>query len=165
MGRVFVEGDGGWLAVLAAAASIALGCSGSSSGANGTKDGGIEMTGDSSSGADSSGTVVLESGSGATGDSGPSATDATAAGSDAGACATDPLRTGLVAQQTGVSVDAFDCPILKWAAYYKEPDPMIFKAIIYVESRFDQTAVACPNYPCGTPAGWTAAESGCYGLM
>jgi hypothetical protein len=80
-------------------------------------------------------------------------------------CTTDPLRTGLTAVQTGVSVDAFDCPILQWAAFYKEPDPMIFKAIIYVESRFDDTSVACPNLPCGTPKGWTAAESGCYGLM
>ena len=42
---------------------------------------------------------------------------------------------------------------------------MIFKAIIYVESRFDDTAVACPNLPCGTPGGWTTAESGCSGLM
>jgi soluble lytic murein transglycosylase-like protein len=77
----------------------------------------------------------------------------------------DPLHTGLVAMQTGVSVDAFDCPILEWAAAYKEPDPMIFKAIIYVESRFDQLAVACPNMPCGVPSGWTAQEAGCYGLM
>jgi len=67
--------------------------------------------------------------------------------------------------QTGVSVDAFDCPILKWSAAYKEPDPMIFKAIIYVESRFDQLAVACPNMPCGVPSGWTTQEAGCYGLM
>jgi hypothetical protein len=42
---------------------------------------------------------------------------------------------------------------------------MVFKAIIYVESRFDDTSVACPNLPCGTPSGWTAAESGCFGLM
>ncbi len=82
-----------------------------------------------------------------------------------GSCSSDPLHTGLTAQQTGVSVDAFDCPILEWSAKYGEPDPMIFKAIIYVESRFDDTSVACPNMPCGTPAGWTAAESGCYGLM
>jgi hypothetical protein len=90
------------------------------------------------------------------------------AGADAGAsgsCDPDPLHTGLTAQQTGVSVDAFDCPILEWAAKYSEPDPMIFKAIIYVESRFDDTSVACPNDPCGTPMGWTVAESGCYGLM
>lgn len=80
-------------------------------------------------------------------------------------CASDPLRTGLTAMQTGVSVDAFDCPILEWSAKLAEPDPMLFKALIYVESRFDQLAVACPNLPCGTPAGWSAAESGCYGLM
>ena len=82
-----------------------------------------------------------------------------------GSCDTDPLKTGLVAQQTGVSVDAFDCEILKWTAHYGEPDPMIFKAIIYVESRFDQTSVACPNLPCGTPSGWSSAEAGCLGLM
>ncbi|HXX68670.1 MAG TPA: hypothetical protein VEK07_15890 [Polyangiaceae bacterium] len=84
---------------------------------------------------------------------------------DGGPCSSDPLRTGLIAQQTGVSVDAFDCEILTWAARYSEPDPMIFKAIIYVESRFDETEMACANMPCGTPNGWTAAESGCYGLM
>jgi Transglycosylase SLT domain len=83
---------------------------------------------------------------------------------DAGSC-TDPLHTGLVAMQTGVSVDSFDCQILSWTATYKEPDPMIFKAIIYVESRFDQLSVACPNDPCGTPMGWNASESGCFGLM
>jgi hypothetical protein len=48
-----------------------------------------------------------------------------------GACDTDPLRTGLTAQQTGVSADAFDCE----------------------------------NLPCGTPDGWSADESGCFGLM
>ena len=42
---------------------------------------------------------------------------------------------------------------------------MIFKAIIYVESRFDDTAVACTNNPCGIPSGWTTAETGCFGLM
>jgi hypothetical protein len=82
-----------------------------------------------------------------------------------GSCTPDVLKTGIVAQQTGVSADAYDCQILKWTAHFKEPDPMIFKAIIYNESRFDENAVACPNLPCGTPMGWTAAESGCYGLM
>jgi hypothetical protein len=85
--------------------------------------------------------------------------------SSAGSCSPDPLHTGITAQQTGVSVDAFDCPILTWTAKYEEPDAMIFKAIIYVESKFDDTEVACSNDPCGTPSGWTAAESGCYGLM
>ena len=91
--------------------------------------------------------------------------DGAASGTPDGSCSTDPLHTGLTAVQTGVSVDAFDCQILEWTARYGEPDPMVFKAIIYVESRFDDTAVACPNLPCGTPSGWTAAESGCYGLM
>lgn len=92
----------------------------------------------------------------------------TQGGSDAtvsGSCDTDPLKTGLVAQQTGVSVDAFDCEILKWSAQYGEPDPMIFKAIIYVECRFDQTAIGCTNLPCGQPSGWSTEEAGCLGLM
>jgi hypothetical protein len=103
----------------------------------------------------------------ASGDAG-SGNPGTGNGSDGGSsasCATDPLKTGLVAQQTGVSVDAFDCQILEWTAKYGEPDAMIFKAIIYVESRFDETSVACPNNPCGTPTGWSSNELGCYGLM
>jgi hypothetical protein len=36
---------------------------------------------------------------------------------------------------------------------------------MYNESRFDDKAIACPNLPCGTPMGWTADESGCYGLL
>lgn len=102
------------------------------------------------------------------GGSGGTAQGGAGGGTDAGtpgSCDTDPLRTGLTAQQTGVSVDAFDCPILKWTGYYNEPDAMIFKAVIYVESRFDKTSAGCPNLPCGTPSGWTAAESGCFGLM
>jgi hypothetical protein len=89
----------------------------------------------------------------------------TSTGSTSTTGCTDPLHTGLVAMQTGISVDAYDCEILAAAAKYGEPDPMIFKAIIYVESRFDNKAVACSNDPCGVPSGWTAAESGCYGLM
>ncbi|MGH7283974.1 MAG: transglycosylase SLT domain-containing protein [Polyangiaceae bacterium] len=82
-----------------------------------------------------------------------------------GSCDTDPLKTGLTAQQTGISVDAYDCSVLKWTAANSEPDPMIFKAIMYVESRFDNTSVACPNLPCGTPSGWTTDECGCFGVM
>ena len=69
-------------------------------------------------------------------------------------CDTDPLKTGIVAEQTGVSADVADCSILKWAAQYGEPDPMLIKAMIYGESRFDYAATGCPNLPCGTPAGW-----------
>ena len=82
-----------------------------------------------------------------------------------GTCDADPLRTGLTAQQTGVSVDAFDCQVLQWTNTYGEPDPMVFKAIMYVESRFDQTSIACPNLPCGQPTGWSVQEAGCLGLM
>jgi soluble lytic murein transglycosylase-like protein len=42
---------------------------------------------------------------------------------------------------------------------------MIIKSILYVESRFDRLSVACPNHPCAVPSGWTADESGCFGLM
>jgi hypothetical protein len=80
-------------------------------------------------------------------------------------CAKDPLKTGLVAQQTGVSVDVADCSILKWTAQYSEPDPMIVKAMIYGESRFDYAADGCTNLPCGVPSGWTDAESHCFGMM
>ncbi len=140
-------------------------CSGSSSGAKNGGDAGTDGGSRSDSGALDSGPSRTDSGGGA-----DASTDASKAGQgDAGApdgsCSPDPLKTGLVAVQTGVSVDAFDCQVLEWAATYQEPDPMIFKAIIYVESRFDDTAVACSNDPCGTPPGWTAAESGCFGLM
>jgi len=88
-----------------------------------------------------------------------------AGGDDVPTCDADPLQTGLTAVQTGISVDAFDCALSTWAVTYGEPDPMILKAIIYVESRFDHASVACPNLPCGMPDGWTDAESRCYGLM
>lgn len=110
-------------------------------------------------------------GTGADGGDGGDASDVSTAGDsgpvtgDAEACAEDPLHTGLTAQQTGVSVDVDDCAILQWTAAYGEPDAMIFKAIIYVESRFDYAATACPNLPCGTPEGWSADESYCYGVM
>ncbi len=84
---------------------------------------------------------------------------------DGGGTCNDTLKTGLVTTQNGKSVDSYDCQILQWAATYNEPDPMVFKAIIYVESRFDNTSVACTNDPCGTPSGWSSSETGCFGLM
>jgi hypothetical protein len=125
-------------------------------------DGGRE--GDVGTGTVDGGTGVGDVGTGgrdARTGSGDTGADATVSGS----CTPDELHTGLTAEQTGVSVDAFDCPILYWTGKYNEPDPMIFKAIIYVESRFDDTSVACPNDPCNIPTGWTAEESGCFGLM
>jgi hypothetical protein len=95
----------------------------------------------------------------------PSNTGGSSGAGTAITCASDPLETGLVAQQTGVSVDIADCSILNWTAQYAEPDPMIVKAMIYGESRFDYAANGCPNLPCGTPQGWTEAESHCYGMM
>ena len=102
----------------------------------------------------------------------PSASDAGAGAgagrSDAGGvtpatgCDASKLRTGLVAKQTGVNVDAFDCAILAATAKYHEPDPMIFKAIIYVESRFDRTSVACPN---NSRNGAGAMRSECAGSL
>jgi hypothetical protein len=80
-------------------------------------------------------------------------------------CDVDPLKTGLTAEQTGVSADFADCSILKWTAYYKEPDPMIVKAMIYGESRFDYAADGCTNLPCGVPDGWSDEEAHCFGLM
>ena len=85
---------------------------------------------------------------------------------DAGACATDPLHTGLPPLFNGNSVDSDDCPILEFTAKYGEPDAMVFKAIIYVESRFQYDAVGCTgNSGCCPQRGWTGAECGCLGSM
>jgi hypothetical protein len=80
-------------------------------------------------------------------------------------CDVDPLKTGLTAEQTGVSADFADCSILTWTAHYAEPDPMIVKAMIYGESRFDYAADGCTNLPCGVPDGWSDEEAHCFGLM
>jgi hypothetical protein len=85
---------------------------------------------------------------------------------DAGTCDPDPLKTGLPPLFNGLSVDIYDCPILTLTAKYKEPDAMIFKAIVYVESRFKNDAVGCTsNPPCCPASGWTAAECACLGVM
>src|SRR5271157_5620269 len=83
-----------------------------------------------------------------------------------GSCDPDPLRTNLASLWNGLSVDIDDCPILQFTAKYNEPDAMIFKAIIYVESRFQYDAVGCTgNGPCCPQSGWTAAECACLGAM
>jgi hypothetical protein len=74
----------------------------------------------------------------------------------------DSLATGLT---DPANIDTFDCEILQFTQQYGEPDAMIFKAIIYVESRFQFDAVACTNLPCGIPTGWTLYQSQCFGLM
>lgn len=95
-----------------------------------------------------------------------SGTDAGTTPPDAGTCDPDPLKTGLPPLFNGLSVDVYDCPILAFTAKYKEPDAMIFKAIVYVESRFQHDAVGCTgNGPCCPQSGWTAAECACLGAM
>jgi len=77
----------------------------------------------------------------------------------------DPLRTEIVIEWSGVSVDRYDCQILRHTEKYAEPDAMIFKAIIDIESNFEHDATGCPNLPCGIPWGWTEEECYCYGVM
>ena len=60
--------------------------------------------------------------------------------------------------------DAYDCQILSLAQTAAEPDPMIFKAQVALESNFDIEAIS-PDAPCGTKAGWTVDESKSLGLM
>jgi hypothetical protein len=89
-----------------------------------------------------------------------------AASPDPGPCDPDPLRTNLAALWNGLSVDMGDCPILQFTAKYSEPDAMIFKAIVYVESRFQYDAVGCTgNGPCCLARNWSAAECACLGSM
>jgi hypothetical protein len=77
----------------------------------------------------------------------------------------DPLHTGIVIEWSGIPVDRYDCQILRFTEKYGEPDAMIFKAIIRVESGFHHDATGCPNLPCGIPPGWTEQECYCFGLM
>jgi hypothetical protein len=72
--------------------------------------------------------------------------------------AQNPMRT------CNPNQDAYDCQILTLAAASAEPDPMIFKAQVSLESNFDVVAVS-PDTPCGTKAGWTVDESKSFGLM
>jgi len=62
------------------------------------------------------------------------------------------------------SRDSYDCQILELARAANEPDPMIFKAQIGIESNFDVFAVS-PDSPCDVKAGWTGEESKSFGLM
>ena len=88
-----------------------------------------------------------------------------AASTDPGTCDPDPLLTNLPPLWNGMSVDTDDCPILEFTDKYGEPDAMIFKAMIYVESRFFYDAKGCPNLPCGIPEGWSVTECYCFGVM
>jgi len=72
----------------------------------------------------------------------------------------DPIRAGARA------TDAYDCQILESAAEAHEPDPMVFKAQISLESNFGLYAIS-PDSPCGEnrQPGWTVAETKSFGLM
>ncbi len=85
---------------------------------------------------------------------------------DTGTCSPDPLLTNLPPLFNGNSVDSYDCAILKFTAKYNEPDAMVFKAIIYVESRFQYDAVGCTgNTGCCPQSGWSGTECACLGAM
>jgi hypothetical protein len=85
---------------------------------------------------------------------------------DAGACDSDPLKTNLPVLFNGNSVDMYDCAVLTFAAKYKEPDAMVFKAIIYVESRFQFDSVGCTgNSGCCPQSNWMPEECACLGVM
>ncbi len=60
--------------------------------------------------------------------------------------------------------DTYDCQILALAEAANEPDPMIFKAQIVVESNFNVFAIS-PDAPCNVKEGWTGEESRSFGLM
>jgi hypothetical protein len=70
----------------------------------------------------------------------------------------DPLKTGNMQQ------DAYDCLLLALAQMYGDPDPMMAKAQIQIESGFNVLATS-PDSPCGDPNGWTDAESKSFGLI
>ncbi len=99
-------------------------------------------------------------------DSGDACTPGGPGSTDPEPCDSDPLRTDLPPLWNDNSVDAYDCPILQYTAAYNEPDAMIFKAILYVESRFQYDAVGCKgNGPCCPEIGWTSTECACLGAM
>jgi hypothetical protein len=63
-----------------------------------------------------------------------------------------------------MGTDAYDCTLLALAQMYGDPDPMMAKAQIAVESGFNVLATS-PDSPCGSPQGWTDAESKSFGLI
>jgi hypothetical protein len=78
----------------------------------------------------------------------------------AGECngAANPLRTCNAKQ------DAYDCQILSLTMAAGEPDAMIFKAQVSLESNFEVISIS-HDMPCPIPSGWTLDESRSFGLM
>ena len=78
----------------------------------------------------------------------------------------DPAPTREAPAIFGLSVDIDDCPILEFTATHNEPDAMIFKAMIKVESNFTYDAVGCTDRgPCCPEIGWSPSECACLGVM
>jgi hypothetical protein len=126
---------------------------------------GSDDTGATAGNAGKGGTGGVAGTSGAAGTGGAPASGGSA-GTAGGSCEPDPLKTNLPVLWNGNSVDMYDCPILKHTAKYNEPDAMIFKAIVYVESRFQFDAVGCTgNTGCCPQWGWSGSECGCLGCM
>ena len=135
-------------------ANTASGGSSSSSGGSGSDaDSGDASATTTSSGSSGSGTL-------ADGAAGDTAAEAAGAITDAGGCASgvDLLKTG------NARTDAYDCLLLALAAKYGHPDPMMVKAQVQQESAFNVLATS-PDSPCGSPAGWSDAESKSFGLV
>jgi hypothetical protein len=63
-----------------------------------------------------------------------------------------------------MQTDAYDCTLIALAQMYGDPDPMMAKAQMQVESGFNVLATS-PDSPCGDPSGWTDAESKSFGLI
>jgi hypothetical protein len=91
------------------------------------------------------------------GGAGPSTCDAIPQ-CDPNAMNPDPLHT------CNETWDAHDCLVLEAAKNAGEPDPMIFKAQMSLESNFNVFAIS-PDSPCGPEAGWTDEETKSFGLM
>jgi hypothetical protein len=105
--------------------------------------------------------VATACGTSSSNDDGGTTTD-----SGSSSCSTGPLKTNLAPLFNGNSVDMYDCDILEFTAKYAEPDAMVFKAIIYVESRFQFDSVGCTgNTGCCPASSWTDAECACLGVM
>ena len=81
-------------------------------------------------------------------------------GTNPASCDENPLRTGLTAEQTGVSVDAFDCAILESASVIDSMGAVIdrsaisrreFAAPISVQSNLSHSSI-------GPAPAWSAAR-------
>ena len=148
-------GEGG----AAGGSSGNAGSGGSSSGSGGASSdadsGGASVPTTSSGSSDASGSGALADGAAV-----DAASEAAATIADAGGCVSgvDTLKTG------NARTDAYDCLLLGLGTQYGHPDPMMVKAQVQQESAFSILATS-PDSPCGSPPGWSDAESKSFGLV